>query len=276
MKEQYKKAAEIIKNSDALLIGAGAGMGVDSGLPDFRGKEGFWKAYPPIAKLGIRFEEMANPTWFHKKPKLAWAFYGHRYNMYKQTTPHKGFDYLLELGNKMKHGYFVFTSNVDGHFQKAGFDSNRVYEIHGSINHLQCIDNCSDEIWDVDFDKIEIDAEKFEAIGRFPTCPDCGKLARSNILMFGDWEWLSDRSSRQSSAYYTWVSSMKNQKAKVAILEFGAGKAVPSVRMNSHKLLGTVDAKLIRINPRDFDVPLGEVGISAGAMEAMEEILNLL
>jgi len=72
---------ELIHSCSGLLIAAGAGMGVDSGLPDFRGKEGFWRAYPPLLKLGIRFEEMANPRWFTENPELAWGFYGHRYNL---------------------------------------------------------------------------------------------------------------------------------------------------------------------------------------------------
>ena len=80
---------------EAILIGAGAGMGVDSGLPDFRGKSGFWKAYPPLAKMGVEFEEMANPYWFTKNPSLAWGFYGHRLNLYQKTKPHSGFNILL-------------------------------------------------------------------------------------------------------------------------------------------------------------------------------------
>ena len=79
------QAAEVIEKAEALFISAGAGMGVDSGLPDFRGTEGFWKAYPPIARLGKSFTEMANPVWFHRNPKLAWAFYGHRLNLYRKT-----------------------------------------------------------------------------------------------------------------------------------------------------------------------------------------------
>src|SRR6187402_2067468 len=66
-------AAEAIRQADALLIGAGAGMGVDSGLPDFRGPEGFWKAYPPYRALGLRFEELASPHWFERDPPLAWG-----------------------------------------------------------------------------------------------------------------------------------------------------------------------------------------------------------
>jgi NAD-dependent SIR2 family protein deacetylase len=61
LRKNLEKAARILKNADSLVITAGAGIGVDSGLPDFRGNEGFWRAYPPIAKLGESFVEMANP-----------------------------------------------------------------------------------------------------------------------------------------------------------------------------------------------------------------------
>ena len=106
-------------------------MGVDSGLPDFRGTQGFWKAYPPIAKLKLRFEEMANPRWFADDPEFAWGFYGHRLNLYRETAPHEGFSILREWGDSKKGGAFVYTSNVDGHFQQAGFEENQVLEREG-------------------------------------------------------------------------------------------------------------------------------------------------
>jgi len=59
IEDRVKQASAAIQAADALLVTAGAGMGVDSGLPDFRGKQGFWQAYPAIAKLGRSFEQMA-------------------------------------------------------------------------------------------------------------------------------------------------------------------------------------------------------------------------
>ncbi len=61
IEDSVKQAADAIKDSDALFITAGAGISVDSGLTDFRGNEGFWKIYPPMAKLGVSFNQMANP-----------------------------------------------------------------------------------------------------------------------------------------------------------------------------------------------------------------------
>src|SRR3954447_13188614 len=89
-----RRAANAVASADALLIMAGAGMGVDSGLPDFRGTEGFWRAYPAFAKLALRFDQLANPSWFARDPYLAWGFYGHRLMLYRATTPHGGFGIL--------------------------------------------------------------------------------------------------------------------------------------------------------------------------------------
>ena len=97
LQEAILQAKEIIKNADAIVITAGAGMGVDSGLPDFRGDQGFWKAYPPLKDKDIGFTDMANPQWFFDDPKLAWAFYGHRLKLYNKTEPHAGFAMLREL-----------------------------------------------------------------------------------------------------------------------------------------------------------------------------------
>src|SRR5437588_12489307 len=115
------RAAAAVASADALLIGAGAGMGVDSGLPDFRGDKGFWNAYPPYAALGLNFIALASPRWFTDDPEIAWGFYGHRLNLYRQTAPHAGFQILRKWAERMPRGSFVYTSNVDGHFQRSGF-----------------------------------------------------------------------------------------------------------------------------------------------------------
>ena len=90
-KALLKLCAHILKNSEALFITAGAGIGIDSGLPDFRGKHGFWKAYPYFKEVGMSFQDAANPSFFKKDPHKYWFFYGHRYNSYRDTIPHHGF-----------------------------------------------------------------------------------------------------------------------------------------------------------------------------------------
>ena len=242
---------DFLADAEAVLVTAGAGMGVDSGLPDFRGIEGFWRAYPPIAKLGLRFEEMADPRWFAEDPELAWAFYGHRLNLYRETVPHPGFALLKKLIDSKKGNGFVFTSNVDGQFQKAGFDESMIYEVHGSIHHLQCLDNCSDAIWP-NGEEVPVDMERFRALS-IPRCPRCGAVARPNILMFGDWDWNGARSQAQSLRFEAWLK--RNRSKRLAIIEIGAGTAIPTVRRQGETIAANYpDARLIRINPRESQI----------------------
>ncbi len=274
--QSVTQAAEALFHSDALIITAGAGMGVDSGLPDFRGNSGFWKEYPAISNLGISFYEMANPHWFDSKPELAWAFYGHRYHLYRDTQPHEGFYLLNELGKKKKFGCFVFTSNVDGQFQKAGFDENKILEIHGSINYLQCLNDCENKVWKADFEKIEIDNEKFEAIENLPKCKNCNALARPNILMFGDWNWNSQRANIQHDKFNQWLKNLKINNSKLVVIELGAGVSIPSVRMKSKTMIKDYNATLIRINPREFDIPENQISMPVGSLEGLTNIAKFL
>jgi len=272
--DNVREAAVALNAADAFLVPAGAGMGIDSGLPDFRGTQGFWRAYPVIAKLGLSFEEMANPAWFKNDPALAWAFYGHRLNLYRTTVPHAGFSRLLEIGRSKPHGYFVSTSNVDGHFQKAGFSPERVVECHGSIHRFQCLVSCTDEIWDADGDGVSIDAETFRALEPLPRCKTCSALARPNILMFGDWSWLGHRTDQQRDRLSAWLDELSRKSAKVAVIELGAGDAIPTVRHTSETVVQRFKGKLIRINPREDSVPTGHIPLPLGAAEGIRQICD--
>lgn len=265
-----QQAAETIRSADALLIAAGAGMGVDSGLPDFRGNEGFWKAYPPFRKLGLSFVQMANPQWFRTDPAQAWGFYGHRRNLYRATTPHRGFAILQLWARRMPAGHFVFTSNVDGHFQRAGFAEEQIVECHGSLEHEQCQRRCGGQIWPAGAAEIDIDESTFRAREPLPRCATCSGVARPNVLMFGDGGWLEDRSEEQYRRYQTWLWQVAGKR--LAIVECGAGVAVPTVRWECERLGGT----LVRINPREPETPAGGIGIPLGALEALERIDAML
>lgn len=269
MKDYILEASKAIKEADYLLISAGAGMGVDSGLPDFRGVEGFWRAYPIAKKLGLRFEELANPKWFRENPQLAWAFYGHRLNLYRQTKPHIGFKLLLDIA-KSKKDYFVFTSNVDGQFQKAGYDVDKILEIHGSIFYLQCVQPCCNSVWRDNNLNISIDEEKFLAKEPLPKCRFCNDIARVNILMFNDYSFIDNRVVQQRKRFNEFLNRANN----LVIIEFGAGLSVPTVRLVDEDLSNRFNAKLIRVNPRE---PQGaNIPLRMGAKEAIENIYSNL
>jgi NAD-dependent SIR2 family protein deacetylase len=261
-------AAAVIRNAETMVITAGAGMGVDSGLPDFRGDKGFWNAYPMYARLGLSFVQAANPSHFERDPHFAWGFYGHRTNLYRNITPHQGFAILKEWIKRFKLEHFVVTSNVDGHFQTAGFDPDHVWEVHGSIHHLQCTVCCSDTIWPNQH-TFAIDPTTMRA-ATVPHCPRCKRVARPNILMFKDYAWLYQRSRAQENRFETFLH--QNRKRSMVIIELGAGTTIPTIRNLSEKLGQNPKATVIRINPWEAHIPAPHHSISLGALKALQKI----
>lgn len=267
------QAATLIAQGEALVVAAGAGMGVDSGLPDFRGPDGFWRAYPAIARAGLDFTAVASPRTFEHDPSLAWGFYGHRLALYRRTEPHAGFDLLRRWGRQMPQGLAVFTSNVDGQFQRAGFDAGPLHECHGSLHWLQCLRGCGQAPWPADRLVPDIDEVECRWRGDLPACPGCGGLARPNLLMFGDWGWVGGRYDAQQQRLMRWLAQVE----RPVVIEIGAGTAVPSVRDFCHQLLAHQGGRLVRINPREPAVTTSQgIGLPMGALDALQALARRL
>jgi len=264
----YARAAEEVRRAGALVVSAGAGMGVDSGLPDFRGDRGFWKAYPPYERLGLSFVDAANPIHFDDDPPFGWGFYGHRTNLYRTTTPHGGFGILRSWAVRYRLPVFVVTSNVDGQFQRAGFPDERVLEVHGSIHHLQCTTPCCEALWGND-GTFEIDEATMRS-RQVPRCPRCGAVARPNILMFSDYAWLDRRTAAKRARFEAFLDEVSG--ARLLVVELGAGTGIPTIRLTSERLARRGDAFLVRVNPREPDAPPPALQIAAGALEALAGI----
>lgn len=264
-----ERAVELLAQADALIVAAGAGMGVDSGLPDFRGTDGFWRAYPALRQAQLDFYRIASPEAFHATPALAWGFYGHRLALYRRTHPHDGFAHLQHWGERLPQGVSVFTSNVDGQFQQAGFAPARIHECHGSIHHLQCLEPCCAAIWPAEDFQPAVDDARCLLLNAPPRCPQCNGLARPNILMFGDWGWLAWRSDAQEKRQAAWLAQVR----RPVVIELGAGTAIPSVRHFTQRVLQQHNGRLIRINPEACAVPTAaDVGLPLGAAQGLAMI----
>lgn len=271
--EGLKAAAELVRAAEVLVITAGAGIGVDSGLPDFRGNQGFWQAYPPYARLGLSFVECANPEHFQRNPAFGWGFYGHRTNLYRATVPHQGFQIMRGWIESRQLPYFVVTSNVDGQFQKAGFADEKMLEVHGSIHWLQCSSPCCDTIWPNN-EQIPVDPITMRA-GHIPRCPRCKAVSRPNILMFGDWSWLPERTHQQEARFQQFLDGHGTQK--IVVIELGAGTAIPTIRATSERLGWRYpEAGVVRINIREPEVAAPHIGLACGALEGLQRIDALL
>jgi NAD-dependent SIR2 family protein deacetylase len=261
------EAATLISKADALIITAGAGMGVDSGLPDFRGGEGFWNAYPAYADRGLSFEDCANPQFFKRTPSSGWGFYGHRTNLYRATKPHKGFNIIKDWAKPT----FVVTSNVDGQFQKAGYAESSVLEVHGSIHNLQCCNRyCAQPIIKNEY-LFTIYEPTMRLMSHLPYCPACGDILRPNILMFNDHDWIDSVVMQQTAKYNNFLNQYKDKS--IAVIELGAGSAISTIRGISEQLgWEYANTTVIRINPTEANIPEPHISIPLRALEALELI----
>lgn len=265
-----ERAAAVIKEADALIILAGAGMGVDSGLPDYRGNAGLWREHTYLKDLGLTFAQAANPAFFEEDPELAWQFYGQRQQLYRNTKPHRGYEMLKQWGQAKKLGYFAYTSNVDGHFHFAGYPSDRIVECHGNIHYHQCCEPCHDQVWPDTLDE----REREQSGDELPVfyCPECNGVARPNVMMFNDWDWIREPTEEQFERFEPWITMLQQEGARVAIVELGAGTTLPAVRMQSESLLNRVNARLVRINLREAQGSGDTLSIALSALEALERI----
>src|SRR5262249_43215679 len=159
--------------------------------PDFRGPQGFWRAYPPYAALGLDFQAMANPAWFDRDPPFAWGFYGHRRNLYRHTQPHDGFSLLRRWAARMRLGGLVpsSTPTVSRPSALADTPPPPTAQTPSPLLCPRSTPPAAPPPLPADPSDLAIDEATFRAPGPLPSCPGCGALARPNILMFGDLDW---------------------------------------------------------------------------------------
>jgi NAD-dependent SIR2 family protein deacetylase len=243
-----EKVLNIIREADAIAIFAGAGMSVDSGINSFRGDDGLWTKTISIGGESYNHLDLMSHHAFIESPKVAWEFILNLKEKYERTNPHEGYYNLLSLIKDKEH--FIITSNIDEHFLKAGFDENCIFECHGTVNYMQCLDILEREVWLTP----EIKTENLQ-LADLPTCPNCGSICRPNVLLFGDWFWIPIRSTHQQIRYLNWCRKIKEIKKNVVAIEIGAGKTIRTIR-NAAEMFASNKHPLIRINPFDFETKM--------------------
>ena len=247
---------ELYDQCDGILLLSGAGMSVDSGLPDFRGKTGMWSSDKEA------FYRFATANAFKKELKATWGYYINRHLAYTTTKPHAGYDLIKELN---KDTFFV-TSNVDQHFRYSGYAEENILEIHGSYKLVQCVERCDTELYS--FPKFDMTLKNNgELVGDPPTCPKCGAYIRPNIMMFDDPNFNFRYVDYQFENFAKW----RENKKFILGIEIGAGLTIPSIRLMSMDYTQA----LIRINVYDFDVSREQdISISDTAANGLTQILN--
>ncbi len=163
MDHGLERAAEFLRQAQAVAVLTGAGVSAESGLATFRGGGGLWE--------GHRVEEVATPMAFRRNPALVWRFYHARRASLAQTRPNPGHYALAALEDRLGSARFTLaTQNVDGLHQAAG--SRHVLELHGSLTRVRCPE-CGD-----------LQNRGTEQLDELPACKQCGALLRPDVVWF--------------------------------------------------------------------------------------------
>ena len=164
LEEKIDLAAQHILNSSYTMVFSGAGISVESGIPPFRGPTGLWAKYDPSILDKTRFLSEPSVVW----PTIKEIFY----DFYARAAPNPAHSALAKM-EAMGYVKMVMTQNIDGLHQQAG--SQEVYEYHGRLRTLQCIDCLKTFDYHTDLLKI-LPAQ----------CPNCSGLLKPDFVFFGE------------------------------------------------------------------------------------------
>ncbi len=167
IKEDAFQLQSIISSSHDIVFFGGAGVSTESGIPDFRSKDGLYHQeyrYDP--------EEIVSAPFFYQDPKEFYRFYKDRM-INLDAKPNAAHLYLAEL-EKARRLKGIITQNIDGLHQMAG--SKNVVELHGSVHRNFC-QNCGRM-----FDAKAIKEDKEDV----PHCPSCGGIIKPDVVLYGE------------------------------------------------------------------------------------------
>jgi NAD-dependent deacetylase len=158
-----------------VLVITGAGVSAESGIPTFRGRDGYWRNLDP-AKL-------ATPDAFVRDPELVWEWYRERRQCIRSAQPNPAHKAIAKL-TQHAHEFLLITQNVDDLHARAGLPKEKIVQIHGDIFVTRCsrCDFCQNER--APLFGSGATAEKGEK--KIPKCPECGALMRPGVVWFGE------------------------------------------------------------------------------------------
>jgi NAD-dependent deacetylase len=215
----------------------GAGISAESGIPTFRGPEGYWR----VGSRNFHPQELATRAAFREIPDEVWGWYLYRRSVCRTAQPNAAHRALVPLEAHLGDRFLLITQNVDGLHRRAGTSLERHYPIHGDIGRMRCADDCvpgtipiPDEVpepWDKGR---PLDPET-ESLLR---CPRCGGRARPHVLWFDEyydeahfrWESSLAAAARADLLVIVGTSGATNLPLQVAAL--AARRSVPIVAVN--------------------------------------------
>lgn len=196
-----------------VLVMTGAGVSAESGIPTFRGEEGYWK----VGSRNYHPQELASWAAWTRMPDELWSWYLNRYGVCRAAEPNAAHHALARLEAVLENRFRLVTQNVDGLHLRAGNSEPRTYQIHGHIDVMRCASECSPTLHPTpDFgpwpkERRLIDDERARLV-----CPECGARTRPHVLWFDE---------SYDEQHYRWNSSLDAAHRAALLVVIGTSGA---------------------------------------------------
>lgn len=221
----------------SLVVLTGAGISAESGIPTFRGEEGYWtvgsKEYHP--------QEMATRLMFSRHPDDVWSWYLYRRTVCRNARPNPGHQAVVDLERTLGNRFLLITQNVDGLHLRAGNSLERTFQIHGNIDYGRCSRGCCNDLIPLSEDFLPKGKGEpvSEAEKKALVCPACGGRLRPHVLWFDEC---------YDEEKFRFQSSIKAASAAAILLVVGTSGAT-NLPMQVGQIALTRGATIIDINP---------------------------
>jgi len=215
MNEDIKRTLkEFAHNGSRITVLTGAGISAESGIPTFRGPEGYWT----IGSTEYHPQDMATYSMFTQKPDEVWTWYLYRMGVCARAAPNAGHVALADMEKLLKSRFMLITQNVDNLHLRAGNHPQTTYQIHGNVFFMRCTRECTNTVYALP------EQVKGKARGenlapedrRHLVCPDCGSLTRPHILWFDE---------SYNEAFYHFYSALETARQTDLLLTVGTSGA---------------------------------------------------
>lgn len=248
---------EVLSTNGNIIFLTGAGLSAASGIPTFRGPEGYWT----IGSANYMPTEMATQQMFKKHPEEVWDWYLYRFGLCGKSDPNEGHHSIVEMEAFFKERFVLISQNIDGLHQKAGNSLERSYYIHGNAAFMRCSKPCHQrlikmpqKIWYNG--KQNMNPETKEQL----TCPNCGSWMRPHVL------WFDESYNEQYYSYETVLEKSSHADILFVIGTSGA-TTLPNYVV---QLAMQTGAYIIEINPNETQFTDVIGSYSNGFIQSME------